>query len=319
MTRGAARVPVGTSLFVLLASMAFATSGPLARLARPEHPVFAAFGRVAIASAILLLVNARTLLSARRFPLPVVFGGVLLAAHFTCFLWGIETTSLPAAIALVSLEPLSVVVWAWLLHADRPSRGEGVGVLVATLGGVIVSRGAGSGEHRLLGDTLVLIAVALYGLYVAVVRRTRDVLPATAAAALVYLVSAIVLGVAVAVMPFAIVWPVPRTSLFAIVGLALIPTLLGHTMIQAASRVLSPSTVALVSPGESVLGIAIAAAMLGARPTLIEAIGAIVIVAGATIAIVSSSEQPPQPGNGSDGGTSPPPMPVQGGVTQAQR
>jgi drug/metabolite transporter (DMT)-like permease len=302
---------LGPALFVLFASIAFATSGPLARLARPEHPLFAAFGRVAIASLLLLLFNVRSVLAARRLPLAVILGGTLLAAHFACFLWGIDTTSLPAAIALVSLEPLSVVVWAWALHGDRPTRGEAIGVLVATLGGVIVSRGAGSGEHRLLGDGLVLIAVALYGLYVAVVRRTRDVLPATTAAALVYFVSAIVLGVAVAVVPMQIVWPVPQKAALAILGLALIPTLIGHTAVQAASRVLSPSTVALVSPGESVLGIAIAATMMHARPSLIEAIGAIVIVAGATIAIVTA----PQP----EGGTSPPPMPVQGGVTQAQR
>lgn len=303
---------LGAPLFVLLASIAFATSGPLARLARPEHPLFVALGRVVIAAAILLLLNARVLLTRRVFPLPVVIGGALLAAHFTCFLWGVDATSLPAAIALVSLEPLSVVVWAFLLHRDRPSRGEALGVLVATAGGVIVSRGAGVGEHRLLGDVLVLIAVALYGLYVAVVRQVRDALPATAAAALVYLAAAITLTIAVVLAPIHVIWPVPQRAALAIVGLALIPTLLGHTMIQSASRVLSPSVVALVSPGESVLGIALAAAMLGARPTLIEAIGAIVIVAGATIAIVFS--RPAQPG-----GTSPPPIPEQIGVRHAQR
>ena len=304
------------AIFVLFASIAFATSGPLARLARPEHPLFVAFGRVAIAAAILLLFNVRVLVARRVLPLPVVFGGVLLAAHFTCFLWGVDATSLPAAIALVSLEPLSVVVFAWLLHGDRPSRGEALGVLVATMGGVIVSRGAGVGEHRLLGDALVLVAVVLYGLYVAVVRRVRDVLPPTATAALVYLVSTVVLAVAVVLAPIHIAWPIPQRASLAILGLALIPTLLGHTAIQAASRVLSPSIVALVSPGESVLGIAIAALMLGARPTAIEAMGAIVIVAGATIAIVFASR-----GDYGAGGMPPPgpPSDAQGGVMQAQR
>lgn len=299
------RSRLSAPLFVLGASIAFATSGPLARLSRPEHPVVVAFARCALAAAVLCLLSARSL--TLRPPRAVFLGGVLLAAHFALFLWGLDETSLPAAIALVSLEPLSVVIAAWALHGDRPRRPELVGVLVATAGGVIVSRGAGAGEHRILGDVLVLFAVALYGFYVAVVRHTRDALPATAAAALVYLVAAASLALTVAVAPIAIVWPLPKGSLLAIGGLALIPTLLGHTAVQAASRVLSPSTVALVSPGESVLGIAIAALLLGARPTWIEALGALVIVAGATIAIVGA-----QYGIGSEGGTSGPP--VQGGV-----
>lgn len=302
-------------LFVLFASLAFATSGPLARVARPEHPLFVAFGRVFLASLILFAIDLRgTLRSLRTLRGPsrnaVLLGGALLAAHFGCFLWGIDATSLPAAIALVSLEPLSVVVAAWLIHGDRPTRGEAIGVLVATAGGFVVARGAGAGEHRLLGDVLVIVAVAFYGVYVAVVRHTREALAAKHAAALVYLVAAIALLATVFLAPIKIVWPPPQRSILAIVGLAVIPTLIGHTAVQTASRYLSPSTVALVSPGESVGGIAIAALLMGARPTAIEAAGALVILLGATIAIVVQGKPASY-----DGGTGS----AQGGVTQAQR
>jgi drug/metabolite transporter (DMT)-like permease len=308
-------------LFIFVASVAFATSGPLARLARPEPPLFAAFGRVVLAAAILLLIDLRGALGALRdlfrglAPVAprraVLLGGVLLAAHFACFLGGIDTTSLPAAIALVSLEPLSVVIFAWLLHGDRPTRGEALGVLVATIGGFVVARGAGAGEHRLLGDVLVIVAVAFYGAYVAVVRRTRDALAAKHAAAFVYLVAAIVLLVAMVFAPITIVWPPPQRASLAIVGLAVIPTLIGHTAIQTASRYLSPATIALVSPGESVFGIAIAAFMMNARPTAVEAVGALVILLGATIAIVGQYP----PASYGEGGTGS----AQGGVTHAQR
>jgi len=303
-------------LFVLLASMAFATSGPLARLARPEHPLVVACARVLLASALLFLLDRRAFSALRTLQGPArnatLLGGVLLAAHFALFLWGIDTTSLPAAIALVSLEPLSVVVAAWLLHGDRPTRGEALGVLVATIGGFLVARGAGAGEHRLLGDVLVLIAVGFYGAYVAVVRHTRDRLAAQHAAAFVYLFAALVLLAAVVVAPIQIVWSPPTRSILAMVGLAVIPTLIGHTAVQTASRYLSPATVALVSPGESVGGIAIAALMMNARPSLAEATGAVVILLGATIAIVGQGV--PASNDGGTGVGS-----EQGGVTQAQR
>ena len=127
-----------------------------------------------------------------RWTLPVA--GLLLAAHFGLFLGGLATTSLPAAVALVSLEPLAVVVAAWIGFGIRPTRGEGAGVAVASVGAMIVASGAGSGEHRVLGDVLVLGAVVLYGAYVAAARGLRDAMPMMPYAASVYGVAAIALG-----------------------------------------------------------------------------------------------------------------------------
>jgi drug/metabolite transporter (DMT)-like permease len=280
--------------FVLFASVAFATSGPFARLARPAHPFVAAFGRVLVAGVILLLLDPKaTFASIAKLPAKargtLFLGGFLLAAHFALYLGGLDATSLPSAVALVSLEPLAVVVASFLMHGDRPTRGEGVGVVVAMIGGLLVSRGAGIGEHRLFGDLLVVAAVALYGTYVGVVRGTRELLPARHGATAIYLVSALVLAVAIAIFPARpdrVIWPLPLHSAMWIVGLALVPTLIGHTAVQTAARTLSPSTVALVSPGETFFGIAISALLLGARPSRDEWIGAAVILAGATIAIV---------------------------------
>jgi drug/metabolite transporter (DMT)-like permease len=74
-----------------------------------------------------------------------------------------------------------------------------------------------------------------------------------------------------------------------VLGLAAIPTLLGHTSVQTASRHLPPTVVALVSPGETLGGLAIAAVFMGASPTPIEAIGAGLIVLGETISIAGAS------------------------------
>ncbi|MGZ3424267.1 MAG: DMT family transporter [Polyangiales bacterium] len=282
-------------LFVLFASLAFATSGPFARLARPAHPLVAAFGRVLVAGILLLLLDPKaTFESIGKLPAKarwsLIFGGLLLAAHFAFFLGGLDATSLPSAVALVSLEPLAVVVASFAMHGDRPTRGEAVGVVLAMIGGLLVARGAGTGEHRLFGDLLVIVAVALYGTYVGVVRGTRDLLPARHGATAIYLVAALVLALTLALFPSRadrVIWPLPLHSAVWIVALALVPTLVGHTAVQTAARSLSPSTVALVSPGETFFGIVISALFLGARPTREELTGAAVILAGATIAILA--------------------------------
>ena len=108
---------VESALFVLFASLTFAVSGPLARWARPTDPLLIAFGRLALAALLLVVIEARALRPAlvgltSRQRLTVLGAGALLAGHFACFQIGLDRTSLPAALSLVSLEPLSVVLCA---------------------------------------------------------------------------------------------------------------------------------------------------------------------------------------------------------------
>ncbi|MEZ4294273.1 MAG: DMT family transporter [Polyangiaceae bacterium] len=285
--------------FVLVASAAFSTAGPLARAARPADPLFVAAARVLLAAVLLGLLDVRGVArDVRALPWKVLgkifLVGALLGAHFALFLCGLDRTSLPAGISLVSLEPLSVVVWAWLLFRERPSRAEQVGVLLATAGAVVVAQGAGQGEHRLFGDLLVVGSVMLFGLYVASARALRDVLPARTYAAVVYACAAVSLLAVMAVLPA----PEGTTrapggmAWLAIAGVALIPTVIGHTAVQTAARSLPPATVALVSPGETLGGIAISLVVLGARPKPLELLGAAIILVGSMVAILAIRPRP---------------------------
>jgi drug/metabolite transporter (DMT)-like permease len=280
---------------VLVASVAFATSSPLARLARPAHPIVIAFGRVAIAAVVLSLLDPAGLAKSFRAlglrdRLRVALAGLLLAGHFALFQWGLEETSLPAAVALVSLEPLAVVLTAWAIFGVAPKRLEAIGVVVATAGALVISRGAGEGEHRLAGDLLVLGAVVLFGFYIAAARGLRDALPARHYAPLVYGGAAVALG---CLVPFlshtaeSSVWPLPMSSLAMVALIGLVPTVVGHTMVQTAARTLSPSVVALVCPAETLGSLLLGFVLLGGAPTWIEAAGAATILAGAGFAIAA--------------------------------
>lgn len=294
--RSSARRARRAALFVVLASLAFAASGPLARYARPVHPLAIAFGRVALAAIALSLVDLRAIARSAAGLSPrqraaVLCAGLLLAVHFALFLWGLDRTSLAAALSLVSLEPLAVVLCAWAFFGVRPTRSEQAGVLLATVGALVVGRSAGAGDHRLSGDLLVVGATLLYGLYVSFARALRDALPARSYAALVYGSAAAFLAVALPFAPGALdgVAPPPAHAAVAIVALALVPTVVGHTAVQIAARRMSPSIVALVSPGETLGGIVIGALWLHATPTTLEIAGAAIILLGATVAILGSS------------------------------
>lgn len=283
------------ALIILCASLSFAVSSPVARFARPAHPLFVAFGRVALASLLLFAFDASGVIASIRalsgkVLTRIVACGALLGLHFAMFQAGLDNTSLPAAVSLVSLEPLSVVLSAFVMFRERPSRREQIGLALATIGAVVVSRSAGAGEHRLLGDLLVLGAVSVYGLYVAAARSLRDALPARHAGPLIYAIAAVVIF---SMLPFfgalSGLSELPSRSFLAIATIAVVPTLIGHTLVQSASRTLAPALVALVSPGETLGGLAIGALFLGAMPLGYELVGAALILLGVVFAIFAPS------------------------------
>lgn len=275
------------SLVVLLAALAFSTASPLAKAAVGMSPLAIAAGRCAIASlAILIGWGPATVAAVRALDRrwSVAGAGALLAAHFGFYLAGLDATSLPAAVALVSLEPLAVVLGAWMAFGIRPSRRESIGVLVATAGAVVVASGAGKGEHRIHGDLMVLVAVALYGAYVAAARGLRKSMPVMPYAGAVYGVAALCLAPFAFYTSRAMAAPA-RSDWLALLGLGLVPTLIGHTLVQRAARTAPPALVALVPPGETLGSIAIGAALMHTWPSPREGAGAALVAVGTIIAM----------------------------------
>lgn len=281
-------------LFVVaLATIAFATSSPLARLAVGLPPVALAAGRTAIASLLLGVSSPRAVLTAYRaqdgrHALGLLAAGAILAAHFELFLAGLATTSFSAAVGLLSLEPVAVVLVAWGAFGVAPRRGEWLGIVLATAGAFLVSRDAGVGGHRVSGDLMIVGSVALYGLYVAAARGLRDAMPAVPYATAVYGLAALVLT------PFALraVHGIARpgaATWVALVLLAVVPTLVGHTLVQLAARTAPASIVALTSPGETLGSLVIGALLLRNWPTPVEAGGIVLILCGAVVAIRSAA------------------------------
>ncbi|MCS6898605.1 MAG: DMT family transporter [Myxococcales bacterium] len=291
--------PRGKAVLVVgAAALCFSTSGPLARVAAPAHPLLIAAGRTVLAALLLLLWSPRsTVRAVAALPhatLGKVLGvGLLLAAHFGFFLVGLSATSFAAAVTLVSLEPVAVVLVAWAAFSARPSWGEGLGVALATMGALVTAT-SGSSEHRLLGDLLVVIAVALYGLYVAAARGLAKALSPRPYAAAVYGAAGVSLGLVCGGLALGgHSFSVSNGSMAAILALAVIPTLGGHTLVQWSARHVPASLVALVSPGETVGSLLIGAVLLGQPPSAHEGAGAMLVLAGVVCTVAASSGQAP--------------------------
>lgn len=291
-------------LLVLVASLAFGTSAPLARIALPADPILVVFVRLALAALILAVSDIRGLAAAlcgiahpghahKADARHVLLAGAALALHFAFFTWGLFHTSLAAAVSFVAMEPLAVVLAFWAMHGKKPTRGEQAGLALAIAGALVFALEPGAGaatEHTLIGDAAVFAAVLLYGVYVALMGKVAG-LGVRHAAVAVYASAALTMAVAVAfIQPWASpTWPLPATSWLAMAGLALIPTICGHTLVQAAARRLPPATVGLVSPGETLFALLIGTVFLGLWPQPRELAGCALILAGIVTAMRSAA------------------------------
>ena len=145
--------------------------------------------------------------------------------------------------------------------------------MVATFGTAItigpVQGGQGSGV--LLG----LAAALVYAVYILVSSRVRGVGPLTTAA-WVLTSSAVVMGVLALVTRPQL--PSTATSWLALVGVALVGTVVAVTTFFAALALLGPSDTAVVSTVEPVVSIAVAALVLGERLRPLQLAGGVVVL-----------------------------------------
>ncbi len=299
-------------LIALLTSLAWGSGSPACAVALRELPVsLVVAGRCGGAALILaLFLRGRITTfwtslswSGRR---KAVLAGALLGLHFLLFVGGVAYTTLPAAVTLVALEPVAIVLAGFIFFGIRPTPRQLGGITVAIAGALCVGFGSRAvtadaptlgARHSWYGDALAVAAVIVYALYYAVNRDLKaDADAATSSltqtqrdlslAAMIY-ASATLLALifAAAVMPreaHAFIAPGPQ-GYAAVAVLAIVPTLIGHTLSQVASRLVSPIWIALMSPGETLCSVIVSMAFFGVYPSAPEALGGALIIFGALI------------------------------------
>ncbi|MGE3544382.1 MAG: DMT family transporter, partial [Kofleriaceae bacterium] len=240
---------------LVLAIAAISTGAPFARWAEPAPPIAIAALRVAVA-AIGLLVIARSQLASlarlgRRERMLIALSGALLAVHFGSWIASLSFTSTAASVALVCTSPIFAAVFGLAL-GDRVTRGELLGIVIAAAGCAVLAGGDWStGGTALIGDGLALVGAATAAGYLVVGRRLRDAMPlAPYLAAVNTIAAALLISAAVALGP-----PptgLPSHSYIASASAAIVASLIGHGLLNAAVRTTPTHLVALAVLGEPI-------------------------------------------------------------------
>jgi drug/metabolite transporter (DMT)-like permease len=284
-----------------LAVVAISWGAPLARLA-DAAPLAVAMWRMSLAAAILLpvaLLGRADWSAIRLHWKPVALAGGFLGLHFALWIPSLWLTSVSASVVLVTTSPLWILLLTpYFLGSAIRSRNL-VSFAMAFAGVALISWGDFRVSPRaLIGDAMALGGALAAASYMVIGKRLRQTVALQSYLAAVYSGAALTL---VAAVGFLRVAPMPRTSVswLALLGLALGPTLVGHTMLNWSLAHLEAYKVNLAVLLEPVGASLLTWLVIGEAPPLHVLPGGILVLAALTLEYLPGSGSAPRPAGGS--------------------
>lgn len=274
------------ALALSLAIIAVSMSAPLVHWAKPAPALTVAAVRVCVAAALLALASGRDLAALRRITgrqrLAIAGAGLLLGAHFAVWISSLYLTSTAASVALVATQPVFAGLIAWLALGERVRRREAFGIAIAALGCAALAFGDAGGSSALFGDGLALLGALTAAAYLVVGRGVREALPLLPYLAAVNAIAGSLLAIAAIASgsPFT---GFPATSYLAMFLCALIPSLVGHTLLNYCVRRVPVHLVSLGILGEPIGASLLALAFFAEQPPGHAVLGGVIILAGIAI------------------------------------
>ena len=238
----------------------------------------------------------------------IIISGFLLALHFASWIISLEFTNVISSVVLVTTTPIWVTaISPWLINERVPKRFL-LGLALACLGMVLISfNNSGlfsnwkmneiffKDELVIQGNLLALLGALCAAGYVVIGRILRRQLSTGSYTLSVYSIAGAVLVL------FAVVWQkqsmrIDLNDLKWLVLLALIPQVIGHSLINWSLGIMPAYYVAISLLGEPIGSTILAVVILKEIPTIREIISAGIILLGIFIAIIGPKNPSDQAG-----------------------
>ncbi len=272
--------------FILLVGVIIISwSSILIRWIGDVHPLIITFYRLAFSTVVLFpIVMARHKKekpshNISRGYLTIFLAGFFLALHFFSWIQSLQMTSVAHSIFLESTHPIFAVILSYIILRERSSLLTIGGIALALLGMyIIVSQdGRTLTNASLTGDVLAVFSAFCLAAYLLIARMFTQkiaLLPYLlrvygSAALLTFL---LILGLHLHLLQLS------KNAWFFLILLALGPNLIGHSLLNWASRKMPVYLVNLAMQGEAVLATLYAFWLLQERPSALFYPGALLIL-----------------------------------------
>ena len=278
-------------LALLIGMFAISTSAILIRHSNSEPLVIGSY-RQAFATLIflpfILKDRGEEIRSQSYFTLlEMILTGILLGAHFSFFITSVKETSVAASVLLATCHVVYVAVLGRIFFGEILSKKAIIGTSIA-LAGILILFGGDLLDNpgNFMGNLFAFISGILAGLYYLSGRKLRRSITLPTYAFVVYLFSFLTMFTVVLIQNLSYSnLPITEIQLFLL--MALIPTLLGHTMQNWALAYLPAYVVSISLLAEPIGSGLLAWLFFQEIPSFGVILGGLIVIAGLYFVIIA--------------------------------
>ena len=261
------------------------------------HPVLLAGVRQLIAAAILLPVFLREYRRHRatyslRQMTATILPGIILGIHFISWIIGARLAETANASLIVNLVPVSMPFFLYAMFREHPTRGEWVGTVLAMAGMFLLAGADFSLDPKYFrGDVICFVSMLFFCFYLALGRRNRHVPSLWLYVVPLYAVGG--LFCVLASLPFHNpIHAYPTREVWLVLGLGIVPTVIGHSILNASMQRLPGQLVSVINMGQFIFAGTMAFFLWQEVPPAMFYAASALVVTGSIVAVRSHRAQP---------------------------
>ena len=216
--------------------------------------------------------------------------GILLGAHFGFWISSVKATSVAASVLLGTCHIVYVSIIGWVVFGEKLNSRGIIGMVIALAGIIILFWGdlvEDPGNFR--GNFLAFISGILAGLYYLGGRKHRKNISLPTYAFIVYFSSAVVMWFVVLTQGLEY-RSIPNSEFQLFFLMALVPTLLGHTMQNWALAFLPAYVISITLLAEPIGSGLLAWYIFSEVPSLGVLVGGLIVLVGVYVVALSEKE-----------------------------
>lgn len=211
----------------------------------------------------------------------LALSAAMLALHFLLWMGSLQWTSVASSTIILALQPVFVMIGAYLWFKERTSLGALFGMSIAFLGVFLLigSSGFGGQEGHFKGDLMSLLGTAAVAVHMLLGQLLLRRLPSFLYSWLVFVMASLILAVYNLIQGYSFTGYSGREwGIFLL--LAIVPTVFGHLLFNWLMKFASASTVSMSVLGEPVGASVLAFLILHETMYPLQAAGGALVLLG---------------------------------------
>ncbi|OPL07376.1 MAG: hypothetical protein AVO33_05575 [delta proteobacterium ML8_F1] len=207
-----------------------------------------------------------------------LLSGFFLGLHFWAWIDALQNTSVANATILVNLHPVFILILGRIVFKERVDLRSVISTLIALTGSLlIIYNSLRTLSLNPQGDLMAVLGAIFVAVYLLVGARIRQSISNPTYTYIAYTMAFVTL-LLLSFLFSTNVFDYPLTDAFVFLGLAVIPTLLGHSLFNMSLKYLDPHLVGLSILGEPIMATLWAYLLFSEELVFLQLMGGLLIV-----------------------------------------